>query len=83
MNDKNFVNGMTVKVQNFDNGGFIVKLGIKIEELIDFLYPLKEKGEWCNIDLKQGKESGKWYAELNTYKKEVKEDEISEDEIPF
>ena len=65
-----FVNGITVKVKEFDNGGIIVNLGIKIEDIIDFLLNQKADGEWCNIDIKKGKESGKWYASLNTHKKE-------------
>jgi len=66
MTDKIFVNGLIVKPPR-ENAPSFVKCSISIrrDELTDWLN--KQEGEWVNVDVKEAK-SGKWYAEVNTWK---------------
>lgn len=71
MSEKNFVKGLNLKKFTFDNGGFVINAGIKIDDFIEWLYENNpDSKEWINIDIKESKDGTKMYAELNTYKKE-------------
>lgn len=93
MSEIQFAQGINVKKKEFNNGGFILKLGINMSEFYE-KNPTNERG-YVNIDLKESKK-GNWYAEINTYgstpKQENKPDcnedivefgDIDEEEIPF
>lgn len=60
-------------------------ISVKVDEFIGFLRTHNNNG-WVNLDLKKSKE-GKYYIELNTYKKETKfvsdSKELSEEEKKF
>lgn len=60
-----FAKGINVKTVKFDNGGEIIKLGINIKKIQEN----NIEGDWLNIDIKKGKESGEWYQCINEYKK--------------
>ena len=84
MNDKKFVDGLIVKPPRDTAPDFVkCSISIKTDELIAFLN--NEGSEWVNIDVKESK-TGKWYAEVNTWKPEKSVhagDEKLEDDIPF
>ena len=89
MSDKQFVKGFKVKSQETKYGE-IIKCGINVNEFCEGNL-MNDKG-WINFDIKRGKESGKLYAELNTYNQnfegnnEAQEDEtvqFDEADIPF
>jgi len=83
--EKQFVNGLIVKAPR-DNAPDFVKgsISIKIKDLGMWLKDEYKKGEeWINLDIKEGK-SGKWYAEVNTWKPEKKTEQPQfSDDIPF
>lgn len=90
MTDKIFVDGLRITLKETQYGE-ILKLGIKSSDFMDFLAKYTNDKGYCNIDLKKGK-SDKWYAELNTYKKDSSEpteenvmsfDDIDNEEVPF
>lgn len=60
-----FAKGIKVKTVRFDNGGEIIKLGINLKQIQEN----KVEGDWLNVDIKRGRESGEWYQCLNDYKK--------------
>lgn len=70
MSDTEFPAGLIVKAPR-DGAPDYVKaaISIKREELIAWLS--ERDGEWVNLDVKEAK-SGKWYAAVNTYKREDK-----------
>ena len=73
MSDPIFVNGLIVKAPNDKAPDFVkAAISIRVEELITFLS--EQKTEWVNIDVKESKK-GKWYAQVNTFKPESKQDE--------
>lgn len=70
--------------------GEIIKCGINVNEFCDGNL-MNDKG-WINFDIKRGRESGKLYAEINTYKQnfegnnDAQDEEIvqfDDEEIPF
>lgn len=83
--DKKFIDGLffdrNEKAPEYVKG----KISIQVEKFIKYLTEnVNEKG-YVNIDLKQS-QNGKYYAELNTWKpekKEVAEEEINVDDLPF
>ncbi len=66
--DKIFTKGMFVKPPR-DNAPDFVKgsVSFKAAEFVAFLREHVDEKGWVNVDLKVG-QSGKWYAELNTWK---------------
>jgi hypothetical protein len=90
MADIIFVNGIKANLKEFDNGGWIIKLGCKVDTLIEFLEQHKNDKGYVNIDITTSRD-GKPYAKLNTYKKEATDEgnivkfgevEMTED-VPF
>ena len=73
-----FVSGLFVKTPEPSQPSFIIaKLGIRREELIDWLEG--KEGEWVNIDIKESR-SGKWYAQVDNWKPtQRKEPEVKKD----
>ena len=53
--EKNYINGMIIKEKSFDNGGSQLKLSIKVEEFIEQLETIEEKG-WANLVVSRRKE---------------------------
>jgi hypothetical protein len=70
-NDIEFVDGLIVKAPHEKAPDFVkASISIKVEDLGVWLRAKHKAGEeWVNIDVKEAK-SGKWYAAVNTYKKE-------------
>lgn len=68
-----FVNGLIVKPPH-ENAPDFVKCAISIrrEELMTFL--TGKTDEWINIDVKSSKKTGKWYAQVNNFKPESRQD---------
>ena len=53
--EKNYINGMIIKEKSFDNGGSQLKLSIKVEEFVEQLKAIEEKG-WVNLVISKRKE---------------------------
>ena len=67
---KTFANGFIFK-RNDNAPEFVVgKLSLKADEAIQFIKENSSNG-WVNLDIKKSKE-GKYYIELDTFKKENK-----------
>jgi len=83
--EKIFIDGLIAKAPSENAPDFVkAKLSIQVRDLMAFLEKHKDN-VWLNVDIKESKE-GKWYAELNTFKKEAKvepKDDINPDDIPF
>ena len=49
--EKNYINGFIIKEKVFDNGGKLLKVSAKIDDLIKELEELKFKsgGDWANL----------------------------------
>lgn len=89
--EKEFIDGFFAKEPKRD----FIKCSISIKKA-DFTNWYKKQlqnkeDDWINIDVKEGK-SGKWYAELNTWKPDTKPEPKEElkslgdsipDDIPF
>ena len=85
MTDKiKFAEGVKITKKEGKYGSFY-KVGININDFCE-KNPMNERG-WVNFTIFEGKESGKPYAQLDTYGTEnnniTKIAEISDDEIPF
>ena len=50
-------------------------LGVKVDELIEFLQANKKKDGFVNLDIKASKAGDKLYAELDTYVPKSKEED--------
>lgn len=61
-----YAKGIVVDRYDFQNGGFIVKMGIKKEDFLQNLF--NDKG-WANFDIKFSKKDGKPYCVVNSYHK--------------
>lgn len=87
MSDKVFAKGLYVKPPK-DNAPEFVKFGmsIKRQEVMDWLQG--QSDDWINLQVKEAK-SGKWYAEVDTWKPKTKQrpstqnEENWEEDIPF
>jgi len=90
-----FINGLFARAPHQKAPDFVkCSLSIKREELIAWLS--EQEGEWVNIDVKESRE-GKWYASVNEWKPEKREEpmqkieaspvpdvfDVQVDEIPF
>ena len=65
--DKTFVNGMRIERKFFQNGGSIDKVGINVNDFIQFLQQHASPTGWVNFDIKTSQKTGQPYAELNTW----------------
>ena len=87
MSEKEFVNGLMVKAPHEKAPDFVkCSISIKRKDLGNWL---REKDdEWINIDVKESR-NGKWYAEVNNWKKSDTPDNTEQtpddfnDPIPF
>lgn len=95
MAEQEFPNGLFVKAPREGAPDFVKgAISLKREEVIEWLQGKDD--EWINLDVKEGK-SGKWYASVNTWKKEdagnggassstsssPKVEDVSVEDIPF
>lgn len=88
MSEKKFVNGLLIKAPHEKAPEFVkCAISIKRKDLGNWLREQTE--DWINLDVKVSKD-GKWYAEVNTWKKEDRKPEPKaapvddfNDEIPF
>jgi hypothetical protein len=86
--DKEFLNGVVVKIRENQPEFVLCNLSIRVEDLIATLQ--REKGEWVNAVIKRGR-SGKYYVELDRWKPAEKLSDVArgpapaapDDEIPF
>ena len=63
-----FAKGLIVKAPRPGAPSYVkAAISIKVDELSDWL--AEQDGEWVNLDVREAK-SGKWYAAVNTYKRE-------------
>jgi hypothetical protein len=68
MADIEFVNGLMVKAPHERAPDYVkASISIKVSDLTEWLQGRTE--EWVNLDVKAAK-SGKWYAAVNTFKKQ-------------
>lgn len=77
-----FAKGVNLKTVTTKYGE-IIKVGIKLEDFCN--NKVNDRG-YINFDIKRGKESGKPYAEIDTYKQDNQTDNVmqfDDDEIPF
>ena len=69
--EKVFTEGMIVKPGPGEQAPWVqAKVSIKLDEFGPWVAARKKAdpdSEWMNIEIKEGR-SGKWYAELNTWK---------------
>lgn len=82
-NDIEFVDGLIVKAPHPKAPDYVkASISIKVADLGVWLREKHKAGEeWVNLDVKVAK-SGKWYAAVNTYKKEHSEnDKARGDEV--
>ena len=87
-NEKEFLNGMVVKIRENQPEFVLCNLSVRVEDLIATLQ--REKGEWVNAVIKRGR-SGKYYVEIDRWKPTEKLADVArgaaaaapDDEIPF
>ena len=72
MADIIFVDGVKVK-QRFDN---LLGVSIKVEDFEKFLKANMNENGYLNIDICKSKDKDAWYARLNTWKPDKKDEEI-------
>lgn len=65
--EKVFVNGMRIERKFFNNGGSIDKVGICVNDFMQFLQQHVGPTGWVNFDIKTSQNTGQPYAELNTW----------------
>mgnify|MGYP003443094076 FL=1 len=76
--EKTFAEGMIAKKPSEKAPDFIkANISIKTAEFITFLNNHTKADGWINLDVKEGK-SGKWYVELNEWKKSENVKEVFE-----
>jgi hypothetical protein len=88
MSEQEFPKGLFAKAPREGAPDFVKgALSIKREEMIEWLQ--SKDNEWINLDIKEAKSTGKWYASVNSWKKDYtpKEqsanDEVKLEDIPF
>lgn len=91
MSEENkFVPGLFAKAPHERAPDFIkASLSIRVKDLGNFLREQNKAGEeWVNIDVKEAR-SGKWYAAINDFKPEQRQEPAAppaddlDDDIPF
>ncbi len=75
--DKVFVNGMRIERKHFNNGGSIDKVGICVNDFIQFLQQHVGPTGWVNFDIKLSQNTGQPYAELNTWQPQAQGQNMS------
>jgi hypothetical protein len=82
--EKVFADGFLVKRNDSAPEFVLASISLKVDEAIGFIKANANNG-WVNIDLKRG-QSGKCYAELNTWKPKTQDDGNStnqKSDLPF
>lgn len=88
MSEKVFVDGMLCKRRDNAPEFVVLNISYKVNEFRAWLD--QQTGDWVNVDIKRSK-SGKFYAELDTWKPTEKLADVArgpapaapDDEIPF
>jgi len=74
MSEKVYLNGIIIKEKVFDDGGTILKVSIKADDLKEEIDKHKNADGWVNVEIKKRREVSdtgvSHYTQLNTYKKE-------------
>ena len=88
MADKEFVNGLIVKAPH-ENAPDFIKCGISIKRKDLGNWLRGKDDDWINLQVKVSKD-GKWYAEVDNWKPEKKQDtppeakdDFDDSDIPF
>ena len=55
MEEKNYINGLIVKENSFNNGGKILKVSVRVADLFDQLKSIEKNG-WANLNIAKRKE---------------------------
>jgi len=84
--EKQFIDGLQFKKPNEKAPAFVKgSISINLNKFMEYADKNQNNG-WINIDLKESK-TGNYYAELNTFKpqakQEAKEEEIKTEDCPF
>ena len=67
MAENKYIKGLIIKAPKQGAPAFVKgSISIKREEMLEWLKTAQ--GEWINLDIKESKESKKWYAEINEWK---------------
>ncbi len=88
MQEKNYLNGITIKEKKFDNGGTILNCWVRIDDFIKELHKISKDGS-ANIVISERKtpsEKGVSHSVYeDTFKPEAKPAhyEETEDDLPF
>lgn len=90
MSEKEFIDGMSVKVPHEKAPDFVKASGsIKLDAFANYLRELKKRepdAEWLNFQIKVAK-SGKWYVERDTWEPKKAADPtpatVEEDDLPW
>ena len=56
MQERNFINGIILKEKTFDDGGYLINVGIKVDDFIEQLNAIKKDSGWANIVIAKNKE---------------------------
>ena len=85
--DKDFVNSIYVKKQEFNDGGFILKITAYVDDLakeLDSHIKYYNDKKVVNFDIKFGKDSGKPYAEWDNWEPQSQSTQENQDnDLPF
>tara|TARA_X000001382_G_C3154427_1_gene174063 strand:- start:912 stop:1220 length:309 start_codon:yes stop_codon:yes gene_type:complete len=57
MQEKNYINGITLKEKTFDDGGSLINVGIKVDDFIEQLNAIKKNSGWANIVIAKNREA--------------------------
>ena len=89
--EKEFVDGLIVKAPHEKAPNFVkCNISIKRKDLGNWLRGKDD--DWINIQVKEGKTSGKWYAEVDNWKPDqskaqskpdAESSDLDDDDIPF
>ena len=86
-NEKNYINGIIIKEHKFDNGGKILKIGIKVKEFTENLKSCekdKDFTEWVNVIIARRKTPSDKGMTHYMFEDEWKPEPRNEDEdLPF
>tara|TARA_B100001094_G_scaffold184017_2_gene178310 strand:+ start:5950 stop:6252 length:303 start_codon:yes stop_codon:yes gene_type:complete len=71
MEEKKYVNGIVIKEKVFDNGGSQLKMSVKVEDFVNQLKEISDKG-WANLIISKRKEPSDTgvthYVKVDTWK---------------
>ncbi len=93
MEEKKYVNGIVIKEKTFDNGGSQLKMSVKVEDFINELKAVEDKG-WANLIVSRRKEPSDTgvthYVKVDTWKPDPKKtsskpkvETLEDDDLPF